>query len=100
MPIAISDTDAMKPGVARVTSTPCALAASTSMLRISTATRRNAQQSGASGKNSAGPGVWRSDTMISQPFAASASALASSTLPEVLSRTSPSLRISASARGP
>ena len=32
----------MKPGVAWVTSMPCALAAATSMLRMSTATRRNA----------------------------------------------------------
>src|ERR1044071_5770674 len=54
MPIAISLTEAMKPGVARVTSTPSRLAASTSMLRMSTATRRNAQQTRASGENSGG----------------------------------------------
>ena len=50
-PIAISATEAMKPGVAWVTRMPCALAAATSMLRMSTATRRKAAISGAPARN-------------------------------------------------
>src|SRR5216683_2766463 len=45
-PSASSATDGTKPGPARVTSTPAAEAASTSMLRISTAQRTNARSFG------------------------------------------------------
>ena len=53
---------------------PCLLAAGTSILRMSMATRRNAASShGACAKNSAGAGVCRSETMMAQPWAAWAS---------------------------
>ena len=59
MPTASSATASMKPGLARVTSTPAADAAPTSMLRMSTAQRTKATRSGSFAKISAGPSVWR-----------------------------------------
>ena len=59
MPTASSATESMKPGLARVTSTPAADAAATSMLRMSTAQRTKATRSGRLSKIAAGPSVWR-----------------------------------------
>ena len=65
-------------GSGRVTSTPAADAASTSMLRISTAQRTKARSFGSSGNISRGPAVSRSATMISTSPAASIRPAASS----------------------
>jgi hypothetical protein len=77
-PSASSATDWTKPGPARVTNTPAAEAASTSMLRISTAQRTKARKFGSAGNISPGPAVSRSATMISTSRAASIRPAASS----------------------
>jgi hypothetical protein len=69
-----SDTEAMKPALACVTRMPCALAAATSTLRMSTAQRQYATRRGSRASRSAPPSVRRSPTMMSQPRAAPASA--------------------------
>ena len=99
-PIPTSVTLSTKPGVARVTSTPAALAAGTSMVLISTATRRKATRSGAAAKVSALPGVARSATIAWQPRAASASAAPVSTVVPGLRTTSACSCSAASARSP
>ena len=55
-----------KPGVARVTRMPLRLAAATSILRMSTA-RAGTRPRGRALEEFGGPGVWRSETTISQP---------------------------------
>jgi len=62
-------------GRARVTSTPAALAAPTSMLRMSTATRRKALSEASARKTSAGPAVRRSAAMQHTCWVADASDL-------------------------
>ena len=47
------------PGLACVTRTPCALAAATSTVRMSTAQRMNANSPGSSRKSASGAAVWR-----------------------------------------
>ena len=64
-PTASSLTDWTKPGLARVTSTPAFDAASTSMLRMSTAQRTIARRFGRLANTSAGAAVSRSATIRS-----------------------------------
>ncbi len=54
-----SDTDAMKPALAWVTRMPCALAAATSMVRMSTAQRTTARTSASAASSAASTGVCR-----------------------------------------
>src|SRR4051794_31949671 len=65
-----SATAATKPGLACVTRTPCALAAATSTVRMSTAQRMNANSSGSAPKSASGAAVWRYAISASQPRAA------------------------------
>ena len=62
-PTAISATEATKPGLAWVTSTPASEAAGTATLRMSTAQRTKATRPGSAAKIGAAPGVCRSETM-------------------------------------
>ena len=54
-----SATAVLKPALARVTSTPCALAAATSTVRMSIAQRRKTASLGRPVNNAGVPGVWR-----------------------------------------
>src|SRR5207302_954370 len=85
-----STTASIHPGLARVTSTPFADAASTSMFRMSMAQRTNARRLSTCAKSVAGPGVPRSLTTTLHPSAASTSLSPVSVSVPSLSRTVPS----------
>ncbi len=99
-PMASSLTADTQLRLALVTSTPCALAASTSMLRMSIATRDTDTRPGSAANSSAGQAVARSATMIWQDRAAAISAGVSSGSCPSCSTTSPSARSPESARAP
>ena len=95
-----SATAVVKPALACVTSTPAALAAATSTLRMSIAQRWNTASAGLRANRSALPGVCRSLTITWQPRAASINVSPSSALSLSFSRTSPSARRPARALSP
>jgi len=99
-PIASSLTAGTQLRLAWVTSTPCALAASTSMLRMSTATRQTATRSGSAANSAASQGVARSATTMRQSRAAATSAGVSSGPASSCRTTSPSACKPAKARAP
>jgi hypothetical protein len=88
-PTASSLTDGTKPGLARVTRTPALDAASTSMLRMSTAQRTMARSFGKLANTSAGTAVRRSATIRSASRAAPINAAGSSDSSDSCSSTSP-----------
>ncbi len=100
MPMPSSATASVKPGVTRVTRTPCALAAAVSTVLMSTAQRRNASRSGAASNVAAVPGVARSAMTTWQPAAACASSASRSTRPVPLRTTSAWPCRTASTRSP
>ncbi len=96
-----SVTEATKPGLARVTRMPWRLAASTSMLRMSTAQRHSAiTEDGRRASSSAPASVRRSLTTMSQPCAAATRRSIVQSASSGLSRTVASAPSAASARSP
>ena len=96
-PTTSSTTDGTKPGPARVTSTPALVAAGTSTLLMSTATRTNADNRGSPANTAAGPAVMRSATITRASPAAATSRAGSSGASPSCSRKLPSARRAPSA---